>query len=183
MDGRAVVHLYEALAVRRRVADSPPASLAPVAVALEDARSLVRSKALVRRQRFKSLEDVLARLKVCPVHVRRDDVAVLGAKLTDAPTDLVHVGHAWLLEQEPLDPLGAVGDTHRQHAPAAHARENLLHRAGREDPSLVDHRDRVAYLGQLGEDVRAQEDRLAVGGQLANQRAELDPRASESLPP
>ena len=44
----------------------------------------------------------------------------------------------------------------------------------RQDSTLLDHRDRVAHLGELREDVGAQEDRLAIRGQFSNQRAELD---------
>ena len=94
-----------------------------------------------------------------------------------APAGLVDVQHAGLFEQESLDAVVAPGETHGQDPPPAHALEDVLHRAGRQDPALLDHRHDVAHLGQLGQDVGAEEDRLAVGGQLADQRAELDARA------
>ena len=71
-------------------------------------------------------------------------------------------------------PSFGAGETHGQNPPAAHALEDVLDRAGRQDPAFLDHRHEVADLGQLGQDVRAEEDGLAIGGQLANQRPEFD---------
>src|SRR4051794_31198490 len=74
----------------------------------------------------------------------------------------VHVDDAGLFDQKALEPIRAAGHAYREDAALAHARENLLDGARREDSSLVDERDGVAHFRELGEDVRAEQDRLAV---------------------
>ena len=51
---------------------------------------------------------------------------------------------------------------------------DLRHRAGTQELAAFDDDRAVGHLGQLGEDVRADEDRLALVGQRTQQFAELD---------
>ena len=89
----------------------------------------------------------------------------------------MHVDDAGLFDQETLDASWPPASRTDRIRRVRTLLEDGLHGAGREDPAFLDHRDDVADLGELGQDVRAEEDGLAVGGELANQRAELDARA------
>ena len=51
---------------------------------------------------------------------------------------------------------------------------DFIDRADGQELTALDDADLIAHFGQLGEDVRADEDRFAVGGQLANHLAQLD---------
>ena len=53
--------------------------------------------------------------------------------------------------------------------------DDLLHRAGPQNAAVLDDCGAVADFGQLGKDVRADEDGLSAVGQHAEQLAELDP--------
>ena len=108
----------------------------------------------------------------------RDLVVIAAGELElQPPVRFVHVQHAGLFEQEPFGAVGRAGEPHRQDPPPAHALQDVLDRARGQDAALLDDGDEVAHLGELRQDVRAEENGLAVRRQLPNQRPEFDARA------
>src|SRR5207247_7751313 len=87
---------------------------------------------------------------------------------------IVNLQHTGLFEKESLGGLFLTGKAHGQNAVAAQAVEDFLHGACRKDLALLDDGHAVTDFGQLGQDMRTEEDCFAVGGQFSNQRAELD---------
>jgi len=65
-------------------------------------------------------------------------------------------------------------DAGAQHRTGTQARLDVGYAAGGEDASPIDDRDARAQLLELGEDVAADEDRLAQRAQLAEQLTQLD---------
>src|SRR5688572_24708598 len=75
---------------------------------------------------------------------------------------LVNGGDAGLLEEASLEGGIRPCQADCQDAPLPGTVEDLLHGAAGQNPAAVDYGDAIAHLGELGEDVRAEENRLAV---------------------